>query len=208
MPGRQAYVAPLRYDYQWIMRSGNTLEQIAQALADYDPKRLDLPTTTPAAVLILLHEWSGQPHIVFTERTEHVEHHKGQISFPGGAYDEEDETLDRTALRETFEEIGVQPEHVNIIGQLDDLVTVSNFRVTPYVGVLASQSDYPFVPNGHEVAQMVHVPVTWLLDEQNMELEVREHMGREVLVPAFSYQGHYIWGATARMLHHFIEIIR
>ena len=191
-----------------MMGSGNTLEQIAQALSDYDSKRLATPATTPAAVLILLHDWAGEPHVIFTERSDHVEHHKGQMSFPGGAYDEEDESLERTALRETFEEIGVPPEHVTIIGQLDDMVTVSNFRVTPYVGVLNSLSDFPFVLNHDEVTQVVQVPVTWLLDEKNMEIDVREHMGREVLVPAFSYQGHRIWGATARMLHHFIEIVR
>jgi 8-oxo-dGTP pyrophosphatase MutT (NUDIX family) len=117
--------------------------------------------------------------------------------------------LETTALRETWEEIGVKPEHVKIIGQLDDMVTISNFRVTPYVGLLDnSENDYPFCINDHEVAQVVQVPLSFLLDETNMELEVREHQGREVLVPAFSYNGHRIWGATARMLHQFIELLR
>ncbi len=190
------------------MGSDEILERVQQVLADYTPRRIDQPAAAPAAVLILVCDRDGEPHIIFTERTNHVEHHKGQISFPGGACDDADDCAETTALRETFEEIGVHPEHVRIVGQLDDMVTVSNFRVTPFVGLLSTQSDYPFVLNDHEVSQVVQVPLMFLLDEQNMELEVRQHQGREVLVPAFSYDGHRIWGATARMLHQFIELLR
>lgn len=190
------------------MAAEETLDQIRQALAEYVPRRLDQSTATAAAVLILVYEWDAEAHVLFTERTGQVEHHKGQISFPGGACDEGDNDLEVTALRETYEEIGVRPEDVEIIGQLDDLVTISNFRVTPYVGILATQSEYSFVLNEHEVAQVVQVPLAYLLDERNMELEVRQHQGREVLTPAFSYDGHRIWGATARMLHQLIELLR
>jgi 8-oxo-dGTP pyrophosphatase MutT (NUDIX family) len=184
------------------------LEKVRQALADYTPRRVDHPAAAPAAVLILLTTWNGEPSVVFTERTNHVEHHKGQISFPGGACDDGDQSLEATALRETFEEIGVQPEHVRIIGQLDDMVTISNFRVTPYVGQLCYDCQYPYTLNEREVARVVEVPLSFLLDESNMELEVRQHQGREVLVPAFSYNGHRIWGATARMLHQLLELVR
>ena len=95
-----------------------------------------------------------------------------------------------------------------IVGQLDDMVTISNFRVTPYVGLLQAEADYPFSLNSHEVARVVQVPLSFLADEKNMELEVRQHQGREVLVPAFCYNGHRIWGATARMLHQFLELLR
>jgi len=191
------------------MGSDELIERVYQALQDYNPRRLDHPQAAPAAVLILLCDQAGEPHVIFTERTNHVEHHKGQMSFPGGACDEDDDCLETTALRETWEEIGVKPEHVKIIGQLDDMVTISNFRVTPYVGLLDHQEgEYPFCINDHEVARVVPVPLTFLMDEKNMELEVREHQGREVLVPAFSYNGHRIWGATARMLHQFIELLR
>jgi 8-oxo-dGTP pyrophosphatase MutT (NUDIX family) len=193
------------------MGNDEVLDRIQQALTDYNPRHIDDPTRSPAAVLILVHDCEGEPHVLFTERTDHVEHHKGQISFPGGACDDADDSLETTALRETFEEIGVRPQDVRILGQLDDMVTISNFRVTPYVGTLHSQQselEYEFVLNDHEVAQLVQVPMTFLMDEQNMELEVRQHNGREVLVPAFSYNGHRIWGATARMLHQFIELLR
>jgi len=192
-----------------IMGNEELVDRVQQALIDYTPRHMDHPQAAPAAVLILLCDSAGEPHVIFTERTNHVEHHKGQMSFPGGACDEDDDGLEATALRETWEEIGVKPEHVKIIGQLDDMVTISNFRVTPYVGLLESGDfDYPFCINDHEVARVVAVPLSFLLDEKNMELEVREHQGREVLVPAFSYNGHRIWGATARMLHQFIELLR
>ncbi len=195
------------------MISDDILERIRQALVDYTPRRLDTPLAAPAAVLILVEDREGEPregepHVIFTERTNHVEHHKGQISFPGGACAETDDCLETTALRETFEEIGVLPEHVRIMGQLDDMVTISNFRVTPYVGMLWTQLEYPFVINEQEVARVIQVPLSFLMDEKNMELEVRQHQGRDVLVPAFAYDGHRIWGATARMLHQFLELLR
>src|SRR3970040_1208881 len=108
------------------------IEKVEQALLDYNPRKIDHPTASAAAVLILIQDREGDPHVIFTQRTNHVEHHKGQMSFPGGACDEDDDGLEATALRETWEEIGVTPEHVKIIGQLDDMVTNSNFRVTPY----------------------------------------------------------------------------
>lgn len=190
------------------MAADEMRDQIRQALAEYVPRRVDQPTATPAAVLILVYERDGEAHLLFTERTDQVEHHKGQICFPGGACDEDENDLEATALRETCEEIGVRPGDVEIIGQLDDMVTISNFRVTPYVGILAIQSEYSFVLNEQEVVQVVQVPLAYLLDERNMELEVRQHQGREVLTPAFSYDGHRIWGATARMLHQLIELLR
>lgn len=190
------------------MIGSDIIERIEQALADYTPRKVDQPTAAPAAVLILICTGTGEPCVVFTERTHRVEHHKGQISFPGGACDDDDESCDATALRETHEEIGVRPEDVRIIGELDDMVTVSNFRVTPYIGVVSREGSYEYSINDDEVARVVEVPLRHLLDDKNMELEVRQHNGREVLVPAFAYNEHRIWGATARMLHQLIELLR
>lgn len=189
------------------MGSHDLIQRAREALSEHIPRRIDDPTAEPAAVLILLYRRDGEPHVLFTERTHQVEHHKGQISFPGGAADDDDDSLETTALRETYEEVGVRPEDVEIIGQLDDMITISNFRVTPYVGILKTNSEYPFVLNEREVAEVVQVPLSHLLDERNMELEVRQHQGREVLVPAYTYDGHRIWGATARMLRQFLELL-
>lgn len=191
-----------------LMRSDELLERVESALSDYTPRKIENPSAAAAAVLILLHPMDGEAHVVFTERTNHVEHHKGQMSFPGGACDDIDDCGETTALRETWEEIGVVRDHVRLIGTLDDMVTISNFRVTPFVGILDHNNPYPFTINDKEVAKVVEVPLTFLMEESNMELEVREHQGREVLVPAFSYNGHRIWGATARMLHQLVELLR
>lgn len=190
------------------MAADEVLEQVRQALAEYAPRHNDDHATIPAAVLILVYDRDGEAHVLFTERTDQVEHHKGQVSFPGGAFDDDDADLEQTALRETYEEIGVRPEEVEIIGPLDDIVTASNFRVTPYVGILTTSSEYPFVLNTQEVAQVVQAPLAFLMDDRNMELEVRERAGREVLTPSYRYEGHYIWGATAHILHQFIELLR
>jgi 8-oxo-dGTP pyrophosphatase MutT (NUDIX family) len=189
------------------MSADEWLERTRQALAEYIPKRPECGDATPAAILILVYDRDGEAHVLFTERTHQVEHHKGQISFPGGACDDGDDSLEATALRETAEEIGVRPEDVEIVGQLDEMITISNFRVTPFVGILETNSEYPFVINTNEVAQVVQVPLPHLLDEQNMELEVRQHKGKQVLVPAYTYQGHRIWGATARMLRQLLDLI-
>ncbi|HUF53262.1 MAG TPA: CoA pyrophosphatase [Dehalococcoidia bacterium] len=190
------------------MKTDELLERIEAALADYNPRAIDNPSTTPAAVLLLLREVEDETHVVFTARAATVKDHKGQMCFPGGGSDETDPTPEATALRETFEEIGVRSETVRIIGQLDDMVTVSNFRVTPFVGVIENGKECSYEICDDEVTRVVEVPLSFLMEDGNMELEVREHHGREVLVPAFSYNGHRIWGATARMLHQLIELVR
>ena len=191
-----------------LMRSEELVEKLEGALADFDPRRIDSPAASPAAVLLLLRSVEREPYVVFTERTSNVEHHKGQICFPGGGMMESDATPEATALRETFEEIGVKSEHVRVIGQLDEILTVSAFRVSPFVGLFEDDPDYQYSTCDVEVAQVIEVPFSFLMEEGSMELEVREHRGREVLVPAFSYDGHRIWGATARMLHQLIELVR
>lgn len=182
-------------------------ERTRQAVAEYIPRRLECVGATPAAILILVYDREGEAHILFTERTHQVEHHKGQISFPGGASHESDDCLETTALRETAEEIGVRPGDVEIVGQLDDMLTISNFLVTPFVGILNTNSEYTFTINREEVTQVVQVPLSHLLDDRNMELEVRQYKGKQVLVPAYTYEGHRIWGATARILRQLLDLL-
>ncbi|MBI1886035.1 MAG: CoA pyrophosphatase [Chloroflexi bacterium] len=182
------------------------LDTARLVLARHEPRRLADPTTVPAAVLILLYEKEGEAHVLLTERTHDVEHHKGQVSFPGGASDAADDDLRITALRETFEEVGVPPEEVEIIGQLDDLVTISNFNVTPFVGVLRNSS-CAFEPFEQEVAAVLEVPLRHLRDDSNMELELLQRRGRPVLVPAFSWGPYRIWGATARIVKQLLDLI-
>jgi 8-oxo-dGTP pyrophosphatase MutT (NUDIX family) len=189
----------MRDDYLAIARS---------VLADYHPRPLGRAAARDAAVLVLLYHDAGADRVLLTRRTDTVEHHKGQISFPGGGRHGADEDLATTALRETWEEVGIHPDHVEIIGQLDEHLTVSDFRVAPYVGVL-TRTPYEFVPSPIEVAEVIEAPLRHLLDPANMVYETwRRDDGIPVTSPAFYYDGHRIWGATARMLESFFELLR
>ena len=183
---------------------GSLLQQIRDFLSGYWPRRLPQDEAIPAAVLVLLYESEGEPYIVLTRRTEDVEHHKGETSFPGGAFDPGDGDLLTTALRETEEEIGVRPEHVDIVGRLDDVITITGFVVSPFVGVLGTAS-YPFAVNTIEVAELVEVPLRHLMDERNLERGVRELAGRWLPILSYNYGDHRIWGATARILKAFFD---
>jgi 8-oxo-dGTP pyrophosphatase MutT (NUDIX family) len=186
-----------------LVTEASLLQQIRTFLADYQPARLSVDAT-PAAVLLLLYEKQGEPHILLTRRTNYVEHHKGETSFPGGAFDAEDGDLLTTALRETEEEIGVQRQDVEVLGRLDDIVTITDFLVSPFVGALRSP-DYPFVINAHEVAELVEVPLRHLMDERNLERTVRPFRDRSLLIFTYHYGDHHIWGATARILKGFLD---
>ena len=183
------------------------LQQIRHFLADYRPQRLSHDKATPAAVLLLIYEKAGEPYVVLTRRTEDVEHHKGETSFPGGAFDPDDGDMLTTALRETEEEIGVRPEDVEVLGQLDDIVTITGFLVSPFVGVLRTSS-YPFVVNAQEVAELVEVPLRHLMDERNLERGTRHYGDRWLPFLSYHYGDHRIWGATARIFKGFFEHLK
>jgi len=160
----------------------------------------------PAAVLVPLYESEGEYYILFTRRTERVEHHKGQISFPGGARHKEDGDLVDTALRETFEEIGVKPEDVEILGELDRMGTVtSNFLITPFVGIIPYP--YEFTVSEEEIEELVEVPISALLAQENYREERQVYEGRTYVASFFQYEGKVIWGATARILKQFLDLV-
>ena len=161
---------------------------------------------SPAAVLVPLYERDGEYYILFTKRTEKVEHHKGQISFPGGARHPEDRDLLDTALRETSEEIGVRPEDVEILGELDRMGTVtSNFLITPFVGVIPYP--YKFTVSEDEIEELVEVPISALLAKENYREEHQVYEGRTYVASFFEYEGKVIWGATAKILRQFLDLV-
>ncbi len=188
---------------------GTFEKRIRAILADRDRHRKDDPGLVCAAVLIPLLCKDGEWHVLLTQRTQSVEHHKGQISFPGGACDPEDENLRATALRETYEEIGVPPEAVAVLGALDDFPTVTGFVVTPYVGVIPHPFAYRL--NTHEVEAVIEVPLSFLRDPAHLRMEQREHGGRIYDVHAWDYRlgphTYTVWGATAHMLKNLIELM-
>jgi 8-oxo-dGTP pyrophosphatase MutT (NUDIX family) len=160
----------------------------------------------PAAVLIPLFVREKALWTLFTKRTDKVEHHKGQISFPGGTKDETDVNLWETAIRETEEEIGVPRAGVKILGALPKLVTVTDFEISPFVGAIP----YPaqFAPHAGEVESIIEVPVSYLLDPMVVEERPVKWKGRDVSTLVYHYRGHAIWGATARILADFLTALR
>ena len=183
------------------------IEHIRTRLAAYEPQLIADETLARAAVLLPLYESRDETHILFTKRSELVEHHKGQISFPGGAYDATDPDLRFTAVRETWEEIGVAVDHVDVIGQLDEMITISNFLVRPFVGHITEPGPYPFAHSEVEVAEILEVPLAHLRDEANVVAELRTYQGREIMAYSYRWRDHLIWGATARILKQFLDLV-
>ena len=180
-------------------------DEVRDALNRRERKVIEHPSFLHAAVLVPLFEKEGSCHLLFTKRTEQVKHHKGEISFPGGMVDEEDVDLKETALREASEEIGLNEEDVQILGTLDDIVTVTEFIVTPFVGIFPYPYDFKMSPI--ECAELIEVPLASLFDSDCFgEKEMIQH-DRKRMVEAYQYRHHNIWGATARILKQFLELI-
>jgi 8-oxo-dGTP pyrophosphatase MutT (NUDIX family) len=183
-------------------------DRARRALAEYRPLELDPNSRRMAGVLLLLHHLDGEDHLVFQQRTERVRHHKGEISFPGGARDPEDRDLLATALRETHEEIGVGPELVEVYGQLDDTETRgSGYLIRPFVGAAATGIELTFTEAEREVRELLHVPVSHLLSEESHTWKVVDADGSPTPTAAYSWEDHVIWGATARVLGQFLALL-
>ena len=179
-------------------------EQIRTSLAHH--KRVELaPGAVPSAVLIPLFLKNGSCHILFTKRTENLQHHRGEVSFPGGVCHLEDGNSLRTALRETWEEVGIAPEEVDILGVLDDFLTIHNYLVTPYVGFVAKEHQLRINPA--EVQRIIEVPLDFLLTPGVFQLRDWTWQGRTIPLFCVDYEGDRIWGLTAAMLKQFMEII-
>jgi 8-oxo-dGTP pyrophosphatase MutT (NUDIX family) len=176
--------------------------RLRAVLEPLEPKRYTIEGTRDAAVLIPIVA-EPEPTLLFTVRTEHLSSHKGQISFPGGSVDDEDGSPIEAALREAEEEIGLHPDAVRVIGELDSVPTfVTGYVVAPIVGWLDRLPGLE--ANPHEVKEILEVPISHLIDENRVEPGYR-HQGRELPTEAWLWQGHVIWGATARILRNFLN---
>ncbi|MBI2166098.1 MAG: CoA pyrophosphatase [Chloroflexi bacterium] len=186
---------------------GNSIAYLTRVLAGLRPRALvaEQGALHPAGVFLLLYSKGQEQYVLLNRRTNLVEHHKGEISFPGGAKDPEDESLLATAFRETREEMGIAPEAISVLGQLDPVSTRSSFLITPFVGLLSHP--YRFQPNPIEVAEVLEVPLTSFLDPFSVREEVRIAEGKLVRSRSFIYQGNVVWGATAKILTSFLDLI-
>lgn len=170
-------------------------------------RRLEVedPALTCAAVLVPLLYKDGEWHVLVTQRTQTVDHHKGQIAFPGGTCDPDDADGMETALRETFEEIGVPPTAVEVLGALDDFTTITAFVITPFVGIIIEPVEYSL--SAREVEAVLEVPVTFFLDPTHFRVEQWDQQGKVRGILFWDYGEHTIWGATARILKNLLDLV-
>ena len=180
-------------------------ELVKRALVNRKSERVSEPGLTPASVLVLLYPKDGDYCVLLNKRSEDVEHHKGEISFPGGARDPEDADSLDTALRETQEEMGILRDDVTILGEMDEVATRSRFRVNVFAGVI--EPPYRFQPSADEIAEVVEFPVRALRDPSSRRLETRWQAGGTVTTYSYAYGKHLVFGATARILQQFLELL-
>ena len=144
-------------------------------------------------------------YFLLTLRTQSVETHKGQISFPGGGMEPQDRTLEETALRETWEEIGLAPSHVRVLGMFDEYFSVTDLIVTPYAAWLEPPFDLNL--NANEVEAIFHVPFSLFRDQSKLRVEIRVRQGEEFPVFFYDFEGKEIWGLTARIIRDFLQLL-
>ncbi|MFC6717101.1 NUDIX hydrolase [Natrialbaceae archaeon GCM10025810] len=172
-------------------------------VADHDPAEID-DEPYDAAVLAPVIDRDGEDHLLFTRRADHLGEHPGQMSFPGGGAEPVDESILETALREADEEIGLRPDEADVVGRLDDIRTISEYAVTPFV---ARVPDREYDYDDAEVAEVAILPLSGLLDPDNYEWEHRDHpYYGEIVVHYFHVGGYTVWGATGRILVQLLEL--
>jgi len=171
-------------------------------VAGHDPDAVE-GKERRAAVLVPIVDRPDGLHIVFIKRSDYGDHAR-QMALPGGGREPEDDDLLDTALREAYEEVGIDPETADYVGRLDDIETVTGYAVTPFVGRVP---DTDFVPHEHEVDEIAVLPLAALTDRENYEAERRDHpYYGEMRVHYFRVDGYTVWGATGRILVQFLEL--
>lgn len=182
------------------------IDHLRSALATREKLVLDGAGFKPAAVLLLVYPRQGEHVVLLTKRTSLVDDHKGEISFPGGAHHPgEDSSLLHTALRESAEEVGLLTEHTEVLGELDDHATRSQYLISPYVATLRQAQQ--FQPHPVEVAEILEVPLRVLRDPRTVRSEPRSYAGRIISDFYYLHQEHVIWGATAAILQQFLQLL-
>ncbi len=158
-----------------------------------------------AAVLIPLTFYDNEWHLLFTRRSDKMNDHSGQVSFPGGHCDIEDKSVEHTALREANEEIGLKTKDIQILGRINEVRTVTNFRITPVVGVFPW--NYAFFVSTDEVARVFTIPLNWLANSKNY-WQFQHPIVQDPTIAYQPYDGELLWGATARITVNFLKVLR
>ena len=173
-------------------------------------KNLNIETKNPksAAVMMLFYPKNGRTHLVLIVRNSYEGVHSAQIAFPGGKFEDEDKTFEKTALRETYEEIGIHPDSLEIIRPFTQLyIPPSNFLVHPFLGIC--KEEIIFIPDTSEVADIIELPLSVFLgDDIVASISMSTSYANDIMVPAFKIEDHIVWGATAMMLSELKEVLK
>ena len=181
-------------------------DRLRRVLPSLNKQVTGITSERRAGVLLIFYPKNGEAHILFTKRSQEVAEHKGEISFPGGAYDTQDKTIIQTALRESKEELGLNVSEFEILGELDDVyVPPTRFLITPFVAFM-NQPPKP-EPSLLEISEVLEIPASELLNPSIFREEVREAAGMKRQLQFYSYGQYVIWGATARILRQFLDLV-
>lgn len=178
---------------------------ISKSVRETSPKVIEGADLTLAGVMVLLFQREEEYTVILNRRTRMVGHHKGEISFPGGRMEAGDEGLLDTALRETFEEMGISREKIQVLGRIDDMQTKTGYMIRPFVGVI----DYPYnyKLSNEEVEEVLELPVADLFSPEYQRDEIHITGKKQDKAPVYVYEGNVVFGATARILHNLADII-
>ena len=157
-----------------------------------------------AAVLVPIVVGVGEPTVLLTQRAQHLKLHPGESAFPGGKQDPDDESLLATALREANEEIGLLPSDVVYLGRLDQHITRTDIIVSPHVGLISDT--LPLTANLDELNVIFNIPLSYLADQRNIRVVEQEYRGVMMKVPSYEYQGHVVWGVTAKIIVDLVNV--
>lgn len=182
-------------------------DQLKKIFSSRQKKKLASKKLNAAAVLVPLFHDGTEYHLLLTQRSNKVLHHKGQISFPGGKPHKADAHLLDTALRESWEEIGLNPKDVEIIGELDDTPTrTSGFSISPFIALIPYP--YTFTRNPHEIDDILSVPLSALMNPSNCKQKMVDDDGEPATAYIYEYNGRVIWGATASIINQLLDTLK
>lgn len=179
-------------------------DRLTGLLKAFPRRTIPAGSLRPAAVLIPLFQRNGRDCLLFTERTAHLQHHAGEISFPGGGHDAGDADLAATALRETEEELGILRTQVQLLGRLDDFYSIHGYHVVPFVGVIPRPDNLQHDP--FEIAGTFETPLDHFRTPSVHRVELWQHGGRSHPVDFYRFGEHTIWGLTGAILRQFLEL--
>ncbi|WP_330926208.1 CoA pyrophosphatase [Candidatus Sororendozoicomonas aggregata] len=178
------------------------LDLIKTRLSNHQPRTIQ--STLPQAAVLIPVIQTKEPAIILTRRSPRLSTHSGEVAFPGGKRDADDSSLEKTALRESFEEIGLCPSSVTLVGEISTVVSLFGIAVTPFVGLVPEYID--LTPNADELDRIFTVPLPFLLDQKNLSIARRKGSNRPFAMPSYQYGEYTIWGLTAIMIVDFLNV--